>query len=148
MRKHKNPHLIATHHNSIKLWILLPLRADLFVTIHYEIPCRIVILELNWQTKRKSKRCRWNPPWSNFCHSSPLLNKDPIFTKSNINGKNGASTHLVMYHCHCPMEHHFQSPPGFFSINIGPGRKMKNIFKTPHQKSYEFWQKSGFMNNL
>ena len=27
------------HHNSIKLWILLPLRADLFVTLHYEIPC-------------------------------------------------------------------------------------------------------------
>ena len=27
------------HHNSIKLWILLPLRADLFVTLQHEIPC-------------------------------------------------------------------------------------------------------------
>ena len=27
------------HHNLIKLWILLPLRADLFVTLQYEIPC-------------------------------------------------------------------------------------------------------------
>ena len=27
------------HHNSIKLWILLPLRADLLVTLPNEIPC-------------------------------------------------------------------------------------------------------------
>ena len=27
------------HHNSIKLWILLTLRADLLVTLQYEIPC-------------------------------------------------------------------------------------------------------------
>ena len=27
------------HHNSIKLWILLPLRADLLFTLQCEIPC-------------------------------------------------------------------------------------------------------------
>ena len=27
------------HHNSIKLWIILPLRADLLCTLQYEIPC-------------------------------------------------------------------------------------------------------------
>ena len=27
------------HHNLIELWILLPLRADLFVTLQYGIPC-------------------------------------------------------------------------------------------------------------
>ena len=26
-------------HNSIKLWILLPLRAELLFTLQYEIPC-------------------------------------------------------------------------------------------------------------
>ena len=28
------------HQNSIKWWILLPFRPDLYVTLHYEIPCR------------------------------------------------------------------------------------------------------------
>ena len=28
------------HHKSIKLLILLPLRADLLCTLHYETPCR------------------------------------------------------------------------------------------------------------
>jgi hypothetical protein len=36
------------HHNSIKLWILLPLRADLLVTLQYEIPCIFVSLEVSF----------------------------------------------------------------------------------------------------
>ena len=34
-----NPPEPTLHHKSIKLWILLSLRADLLVTLQYEIPC-------------------------------------------------------------------------------------------------------------
>ena len=41
------------HHNWIKLWNFLPLRADLYVTLHYEIPCTIFDLFLSNQFSSK-----------------------------------------------------------------------------------------------
>ena len=35
-----NPPEATRHHNSIKLLILLPLRADLLYILHYETPCK------------------------------------------------------------------------------------------------------------
>ena len=40
------------HHNSIKLWILLSLRADLFYILQYETPCILFFLLLSWQPDR------------------------------------------------------------------------------------------------
>ena len=39
------------HHNSIRLWILLSLRADLLYILQYETPCRIKILRLFWSNE-------------------------------------------------------------------------------------------------
>ena len=36
------------HHNSTKLLILLPLRADLLCILHYETPCKTIFLYLYW----------------------------------------------------------------------------------------------------
>ena len=41
------------HLNSIKLWILLPLRAKLLVTLQYEIPCSFQLYSEN----QKRKQC-------------------------------------------------------------------------------------------
>ena len=63
------PPELTRHHNSIKLWILLPLRADLFPTLQYEIPCSVNLsqisrLHVNWRILVKSRskkyRCIWN----------------------------------------------------------------------------------------
>ena len=37
-----NPHEQTRHHNSIKLSILLSLRADLLCILQYETPCRTI----------------------------------------------------------------------------------------------------------
>ena len=46
------------HHNSIKLWILLPLRADFFATLQYEIPCRSkkIVQKINIHQKNSTKK--------------------------------------------------------------------------------------------
>ena len=44
------------HHNSIKLWIVPPLRADLLVTLQYEIP--FIYYKNNTVNTRTSKYCK------------------------------------------------------------------------------------------
>jgi hypothetical protein len=51
------------HHNSIKLWILLPLRADLLVTLQYEIPCTLM------QTFPKIRSDSWSYTFSYIKYS-------------------------------------------------------------------------------
>ena len=53
------------HHNSTKLLILVPLRADLLCTLHYETPCRLrdflyYVFRLQGKTKMKNNKKETN----------------------------------------------------------------------------------------
>ena len=55
------------HHNSIKLWMLLPFKADFFATLLYEIPCRtkklskkLIFIKKKSIKKFQQKNCQTN----------------------------------------------------------------------------------------
>ena len=59
------PHEPTRHQNSIKLWILLSFRADLLVTLQYEIPCnRFILTSLSFSIRY----CSQTSPLVIYCY--------------------------------------------------------------------------------
>ena len=76
--KHSEP---SRHHNSIKLWILLPLRADLLFTLQCEIPCMYFFWMNGWVDK-----CVTSDPHDFIVLCSELTVSQAIFLKKSLNG--------------------------------------------------------------